>query len=78
MQSQAPPNAGKLHDVNLEKLIQSGYTTLRVTGLQKDGRANDHSTVVDLCLRADAGKDDIMHAIKDAGAHKLFQFAVMS
>ena len=69
MQSQAPPNAGKLHDVNLEKLIQSGYTTLRVTGLQKDGRANDPSTVLDLCLRADASKDDVMHAIKDAGAH---------
>ena len=69
MQSQAPQNAGKLHDVNFEKLIQSGHTTLRVTGLQKDGRANDRSTVLDLCLRADAGKDDIMHAIKDAGAH---------
>ena len=26
-------------------------------------------TTSDLCLRADAGKDDIMHAIKDAGAH---------
>ena len=78
MHSQAPPNSGKLHDVNFGKLIQSGHTTLRVTGLPKDGRANDHSTVLNLCLRADAGKDDIMHAIKDAGAHNSFQFVVMS
>jgi len=78
MQSQAPPNAGELNDVNFEKLIQSGHITLRVTELRKDWRANDLSTVVDLHLRADAGKDDIMHAIQDAGAHKSLQFAVMS
>ena len=71
MQSEAPPNAGKLNDVKFnEKLIQSGHITLRVTGLQRHSmRANDHSTVLNLRLRADAGKDDIMHAIKDAGAH---------
>ena len=67
MQSQAPPNAGKLHDVNFEKLIQSGHTTLRVTGIQKDWGPFDHSTVLNLCLRADARKGDIMHVIKDAG-----------
>ena len=77
MQSQAPPNAEKLHDVNFGKLIQSGHITLRVTGLQKGSRVN-HSTVLDLRFRADAGEGEIMHAIQDAGAHKSFQFAVMS
>ena len=78
MQSEAPPNAGKLNDVNFEKLIQSGHINLRVTGLKKHRRANVHSTVLDLRLRADAGKDDIVHAIKNAGAQKSLQFAVMS
>ena len=77
MQSQAPPNAGKLHDVDFGKLIQSGHITLKVTELQKDSRVN-HSTVLDLRFKADAGEGEIMHAIQDAGAHKSFQFAVMS
>ena len=70
MQSEAPPDAGKLNDVNFEKLIQSGHITLRVTGLQRHSRrANDDSTALSLRLRADAGRDDIVHAIRDAGAH---------
>lgn len=80
MQPQAPPNAGKLSDVNFEKLRQSRHITLRVTGLQTRANAqdirgamstglwiNDDSAVLDLRLRADAGKNDIMHAIEDAG-----------
>jgi hypothetical protein len=73
MQSQAPPNAGKLHDVNFEKLIQPGHITLRVTGLSK-WRANA-SEFFNSLLR---GKDDIMHVIQGAGAHKSLRFAVMS
>jgi hypothetical protein len=46
--------------------------------LATSGFMNKESEFLDLRLRADAGKDDIMHAIRDAGAHKSLQFAVMS
>ena len=52
--------------VDLEGLIQSGYVPLKVKGLRKD--FNDTSSTLDLRLKADATSDEIMVAIKDAGA----------
>ena len=56
-------------DIDLEGLIQSRDLTLKVIGLQKlQEDFNDDSFLLDLRLKADATQNDIMVAIKDAGA----------
>ena len=57
---------GHLNSVDLEGLIQSG-NTLKVKGLRKDYNDPSSSTLA-LRLKADATKEEIMVAIKDAGA----------
>ena len=52
--------------VDLEGLIQSRNFTLKVIGLLKD--SNDPSDTLDLQLKGDATLDEVMVAIKDAGA----------
>ena len=53
--------------VDFEGLIQSGTTTVKVTGLRKDS-ADSSLTALDLRLKANVTQDEVMHAIKDAGA----------
>jgi hypothetical protein len=55
-------------DINLEGLVQSGNFNLKVLGLLK---SDSSLSTLDLQLKADATPDEIMVAIKDAGAFSM-------
>jgi hypothetical protein len=66
----AHSRSSKPKDISLEGLIQSGNFNLKVVGLQKYFNLRPSKSglsTLDLQLKADATKDEIMVAIKDAG-----------
>ena len=77
MRSQAPSNTGKLDDLNLENLLKSGHIALKITGLIKASTRNHFSTL-DLHLRADASKGDILHEIQAAGMQRIPSFSPLA